>query len=364
VLKVAPIDGLRDVEAASSIGVAKVMTDYPGDVTVEEEVARPFAKRPHVVLLGAGASRAAFPEGERAGRFLPVMADLIDTVGLASELDAARIDWQGRDFEVLYGELRSDPARATLCEAIEQRIEAYFGDLQLPAKSTLYDRLVLSLRPKDLIATFNWDPFLYDACQRNRHAPLPHVVYLHGNVRIGYCPTDRVKSLRGIACNRCGRPLIASRLLYPVQTKDYSADVFTTAEWSTLRAGLRNAFALTIFGYSAPTSDADAIALMKSAWGSVNERQFEEVEIIDIRPEDELRDAWDAFIHTHHYQVHRHLADSVIGIHPRRSVEALWSSLIDARFVSDNRPPESRDLRTLHKWISPLVDAEARQRDE
>jgi cyclic nucleotide-binding protein len=29
-----------------------------------------------------------------------------------------------------------------------------------PELLTLYDHLVLSLRPKDVIATFNWDPFL------------------------------------------------------------------------------------------------------------------------------------------------------------------------------------------------------------
>jgi hypothetical protein len=38
--------------------------------TVEEEIANPFFGRPHVVILGAGASRASFPKGEAAGRHL------------------------------------------------------------------------------------------------------------------------------------------------------------------------------------------------------------------------------------------------------------------------------------------------------
>ena len=44
---------------------------------------------------------------------------------------------------------------------IETRVDEYFADLELPGHPTIYDRLVLSLREKDLIATFNWDPFLY-----------------------------------------------------------------------------------------------------------------------------------------------------------------------------------------------------------
>lgn len=49
-------------------------------------------------------------------------------------------------------------------------------------------RKLLALREKDTIFTFNWDPFLFDAYQRNRHAvSLPSIYFLHGNVRIGAC---------------------------------------------------------------------------------------------------------------------------------------------------------------------------------
>ncbi|MFW6223076.1 MAG: hypothetical protein ACOC3T_05645 [Bacteroidota bacterium] len=36
--------------------------------------------RPHVVILGAGASAAAFPQGDANGKKLPVMNDLADIV--------------------------------------------------------------------------------------------------------------------------------------------------------------------------------------------------------------------------------------------------------------------------------------------
>ena len=49
---------------------------------------------------------------------------------------------------------------------------------------------------------------------------------------------------------------------------------------------------LTIYGYSAPQSDVEAIQIMKEAWGIVEDRDLEEVEIIDIKSEDELRETW------------------------------------------------------------------------
>ena len=40
--------------------------------------------RPHVVILGAGASAAAFPKGDRNGRRLPLMDDLVQVVSWAA----------------------------------------------------------------------------------------------------------------------------------------------------------------------------------------------------------------------------------------------------------------------------------------
>jgi hypothetical protein len=35
--------------------------------------------------------------------------------------------------------------------------------MEIPDHVTLYDELLLTLRSKDLIATFNWDPLLLQA---------------------------------------------------------------------------------------------------------------------------------------------------------------------------------------------------------
>lgn len=331
---------------------------YPGDVTREEEIASPAYSRPHLVILGAGASRAAFPYGDAQGRKLPLMNDLVEVVGLEDILQEARIDWRTKNFEVLYGELAELHGYEELVGRLESKVSSYFESLSLPDSPTLYDHLLLSLRPKDRIATFNWDPFLYDAAQRNRSTPLPGILYLHGNTRVGYCLQDKRKGLRGRACSACGEQFVDSKLLFPVAKKNYADDPFISAEWAALRGLLGDAFALTIFGYGAPTSDAEAVSLMKEAWGEVEDRQFEEIEIIDIRTDQELRDTWSPFIHTHHYQVHPDFYSSIAGLHPRRSIEALYKTLLDARFTDTNPILREGSLVDLWEWIGPLLDAE------
>jgi len=59
------------------------MTDrLPPESTIEEEIAEVSMFRPHVVILGAGASRATCPTGDAEGRRLPVMVDLVDVLDL------------------------------------------------------------------------------------------------------------------------------------------------------------------------------------------------------------------------------------------------------------------------------------------
>jgi hypothetical protein len=43
--------------------------------------------RPHVVILGAGASLQALPDGDRKGQRLPPIYDLAEVVGLCSILE-------------------------------------------------------------------------------------------------------------------------------------------------------------------------------------------------------------------------------------------------------------------------------------
>ncbi len=333
-------------------------------VTVEQEIQNPFMGRPHVVILGAGASVAAFPDGDCNGRKLPVMNDLAPTLGLSYELDKHGIAHDNRNFEDIYSDLHTGGKHPELIDEINEKVTAYFSEMKLTSIPSIYDHLVLSLRPKDVIATFNWDPFLYDACLRNyEKAPLPKIYYLHGNVRIGYCLIHKRKGLIGSNCSQCSKPFTPSKLLFPIKQKNYSDDPFLSAEWDGLRHALKNAFVVTIFGYGAPKSDTEAVGIMKLAWGEIEKREFEEIEIIDIRNNDDLRQTWSDFIHTHHYETSDSFYDSWIAKHPRRTCEGMWNQLLEAKFVSDNNIPVDSDFPALHEWYMRLIEVELAKSD-
>ena len=65
--------------------------------------------RPHVVLLGAGASLAAFPNGDRLGRTIPLMKNLVEVIdlGLLIEQTGENIGKEN-DFEAIYSRIASD----------------------------------------------------------------------------------------------------------------------------------------------------------------------------------------------------------------------------------------------------------------
>jgi len=325
----------------------------------EPELQKIIVGRPHVVLLGAGASRAAFPEGDKNGLKLPLMCDFAEILGLNTVLERLGIDYTGCNFEEVYSGLYGRPEYKEARVEIEDHIRSYFARMEMPEPPALYDHLVLSLREKDVIATFNWDPFLFQACARNyKFAKPPRLIFLHGNVAIGYCATDRIKGPAGGCCSKCGRPFIASPLLYPIKQKDYASDPFINSEWQGLRGALQSAYVFTIFGYSAPQSDVEAIELLEEGWGRAEERELEQIEIIDIRPEGELAKAWKPFINTHHYETTQSFYDSRIGCHPRRSCDAVWRQFMEIEFLKDNPIPVSLPFDAQLRWYQQLVDAE------
>lgn len=315
--------------------------------------------RPHVYILGAGASYAAFPKGEKTGRKLPLMNNLVETLQLSGLLERHGVKYHGENFETFYSALYDEPSQASLLAELEAAIGAYFGAMMLPDEPTLYDQLVLSLRNKDVVATFNWDPFLWQACARNsREAGVPCPLFLHGNVAVGYCLKHKQKGPAGGTCTICGCPYQSSRLLFPVSHKNYSADPFISAEWKTLRDALKDGFILTFFGYGAPSSDVEAIDLMKTAWDGPATRQFEEVEIIDIKSESELTKTWRPFIFSHHYTTEVSFQGSISAQHPRRSCEATWDRLMACQFLESTPIPVDKSFDGLYEWLWPLINFE------
>ena len=313
--------------------------------------------RPHLVILGAGASRAALPCGDVNGRQLPLMKDLVDVLRLAPAMKEHGVEWEGRDFETIYGE----PALSGLRAQLEGVVESYFSALELPGSPTLYDLLLLSLRDKDVIATFNWDPFLIQAYRRNHEKvpSLPRILFLHGNVMAAYCPLDNVQGVRGARGSKCGLLFRPTRLLFPLSQKNYIDDPGIAAAWRDMRRIIKDALFVTVFGYGAPTSDQGAIELLSGAWRPSQQRFFEQFEVIDVRPEVELRIVWDRFIHTHHYDVVERYSESWLANHPRRSVEAFFNQYIEAKLIDNNPVPVTcGTLDELWSWFAELACTE------
>lgn len=321
----------------------------------DENILRTSMERPHLVILGAGASRAAFPTGDRNGNKLPVMNELVEIVGLESVLRG--IPYKGRNFEEIHAELvAKHPAAAGAAETL---IADYFAGLRLPDEPTMYDHLILSLRAKDCIATFNWDPFLFNAAARNfQFATPPNLLFLHGNVAIGFCLKDKRKGPAGAPCPACDKPFQSSRLLYPVTHKNYSSDPYISAEWDAVRDFLKSAYVVTVFGYSAPTSDKEAVDLLQAAWGKAADRKFEQFEMIDIKSDEELRRTWDTFVHTHHYETTTDFYESMLPRFPRRTCEALWKQTMEVKFLEPASFPRTAGFPGLYSWLKPLVDEE------
>lgn len=334
----------------------------PDDYTVGEEILDVSREQPHVVLLGAGASFAAVP-ADRSGKPVPLLRDVARDLSLEGYFPPELRPLARSNFEAAYSKLvEIDGSSAS---EVENEVRTYFASLELPDAPTVYDFILLSLRPKDAIFTFNWDPFLLQAYQRLNSfglEALPRVHFLHGNVKVGYCDMCHRAGAIEDACNKCGVARRSSPLLFPVEQKDYQTDPFIFGEWENVRLALGAALMFTIFGYSAPVTDVEAVRLLKEGWGDVDERRMEQTEIIQ-RPgadQEALRQRWDSFIHTHHYDVFGSFFESWMAHHPRRSIEAFYQQTFYAKFVADNPvPSHASTLAELVDWFRPLLDAEA-----
>lgn len=299
------------------------------------EYERLMKNRPHVVILGAGATVAAIPNGDRNGRKSSVMTGFIESLGMAEVIRGANLHTCSNNLEDIYSELHSRADCETIRGELDARIRAYFSELKLPDAPTIYDLLLLALRRKDLVATFNWDPLVLQAYQRASKVTkdLPDLAFLHGNVLVGYCRNHKQGGILSARCSECGHLFEPAPLLYPVAHKNYAEDPYIHDNWKAVRSKLKRAYLVTIFGYSAPRTDAEAIALMKEAWGSVDIRNLEDFEFIDIKSEDDLLTSWAEFVHSHHYEAHNNFFASSLAQHPRRTTIELFDRTMACMFT-------------------------------
>ncbi len=329
-----------------------------------EEMLRsaPFApQRPHVVILGAGASKAAMPTGDKFGKSIPLMDDLPEILG--KEWDGLIKDAKPPkgNFESTFSWLRKEGNSSSKLSEIEKILEAYFTGLSLPDYPTIYDYLVLGLRGKDIIATFNWDPFLMQAHKRNGGVvELPDIRFLHGCVVFHTCNEHDILGGPFEKCPQCHKALQRGCLFYPDENKDYTKDALIKRDWDRVTKTLEDAFHLTIFGYSGPATDYNARKLILDGWCKTPMRDFSHVEIIerDGKEQEEIRKCWKEYIPFHHDMIFSSFWNSSIARWPRRTSEWKYSASLYGLPAENLGPFKTDSLQELQEWFSKLGEVE------
>jgi len=296
------------------------------NASIQQQLEQSILKGPHVVIVGAGATIASIPNGDKNGRKSSVMNNFVKNLGMEDLMAKVSLQTQSLNIEDIYSELYERPEYDSIRIEMEQRIFSYFDSLEIPDSPTAYDYLILSLRKKDWIFSFNWDDLIlqaYARCYRIT-TDLPELVFLHGNVNVAFCNScGKPQRLDYGVCCECGKELAPVQLLYPVKQKDYTSSTYIKKAWETLEVALDEASILTIFGYSAPKTDSAAKELMKKAFAN-RLRWYDQMEVIDIADRETIYTAWEDFITAvhDHISIHSTIFDgTLMAEFPRRSVE-------------------------------------------
>ena len=319
--------------------------------------------RPHVVILGAGASCATIPNGDRLGKKIPVMKGFLNAFDLEYLIDGVTLHTRSDNIEDIYSELSERPECADKVKSIEEAIVRVMSSFEIPEEPTVYDYLILSLREKDLIATFNWDPLLLQAYYRVRNitSNLPMLCVLHGNVACGHSTCEHKKvGFRNSICSVCGQPFVSVPLLYPIQHKDYATDWWIKGQWDMVVRYMEEAGALTIFGYSAPKSDIEAINLLKRGWGPPEKKSIQQTEFIDIKELGELEETWADFIFNGHCEGCKSFFESKLALYPRRTIEADIERFCCTNFISHRNScfEDGMTFAQIREHLKPLLQNE------
>ena len=160
-------------------------------------------------------------------------------------------------------------------------------------------------------------------------------------------------------------------LLYPVKDKDYRNQEFVNSQWRTFENYVSNAALITIYGYSAPKSDAAAIDILKKAFARLGTpRYLDTIEIIEHPKFDtrNISDAWmDISSMAHdHLEFHRSVFDSYMFRNPRRSLEFIhkqkiatsWWGEASIKFTQEDI--DNDDKFALETKLLPLLENEQR----
>jgi len=149
-----------------------------------------------------------------------------------------------------------------------------------------------------------------------------------------------------------------------VREKNYRDDPFIANEWEVLESFLCRAYLFTIFGYSAPTSDIDAVSLLKDTWQRNPLKEVAQIDLINTAPSKTLEESWNEFFVRDHYGIHTEFRTTRLARFPRRTCDAFAAATLLCEPWAESRPlPEFQALEELQRWAQPLVDEEVAYRE-
>ena len=85
-----------------------------------EDYERYMKNRPHVVILGAGASCAAIPNGDKHDKKISAMSGFIEKLGLSSVISKVDIRTSSDNLEDIYMELDERSKADPLCQEVKE----------------------------------------------------------------------------------------------------------------------------------------------------------------------------------------------------------------------------------------------------
>ncbi len=290
---------------------------------------------PHVVILGAGATIAALPQGDKNGKKQYSMNQLTQINNITNILEEHGIKANEiENFELFFSSLYSENPNSPLITKIEHELYAYYENMILPDEPTMYDYLVLSLTDKDLIATFNWDPFIDQAIARNSTVGrMPKIVHLHG------CVNSQSR-----------------KLLYPTMKKDYAKIPDIKDAWDIFDDYLKRAICITIFGYSAPLSDIEARKRIKEKIEINDSNEIIDTQIIDIKPHEELEKTWYNIVNQRFFSSVSRFEDSMLSLFVRNTCEQYVNATMQQNPQYSNPYPDKKfeTLFELQKFVKAV----------
>ncbi len=132
-----------------------------------------------------------------------------------------------------------------------------------------------------------------------------------------------------------------------IKQKNYNSHPFIKGEWIKIKNYLSYTYFLTIFGYTAPKTDVEARKLLLKAWKENPTFNLAQIDIFDIKAEEELTETWEEFFCRDHYGIFESIWNSYLFSHPRRSCEAFAMANLQNFPWESNPFPQTTDLHKL-----------------